>query len=79
MVEAGGLTQTRELSGGRGHAGHTDAYEAAFGLGDHARVDRLTIHWPDAARTTTVFEDLPADRFLLVREAGPELIVRGPF
>jgi hypothetical protein len=79
VVEAGDLRLTRDLSGGRGHAGHTDAYEAAFGLGSRTTIDRLTVYWPNRQRTVSTFTDLPADRFLLVREAGPELVVRGPF
>ncbi|RMG13942.1 MAG: CRTAC1 family protein [Planctomycetota bacterium] len=79
VVVAGGLRQLREVVGARGHAGHNDALEAAFGLGRCARVDRLEVHWPGPTKRVSVFRDVEADRFLLVREGAPRFEVLGPF
>jgi len=77
-VVSGSWRATRELSGGRGHSGHNDAVEAAFGLGERDRIDRLEVRWPNRARTVTVLEDVPVDAFVLVREADDELVLLGP-
>ncbi len=76
-VTAGGLTQTRVIAGGLGHAGHNDALEAAFGLGRAERIERLEVRWPGPAGTQ-VFEDLPVDTSLVIREGEPTLRVHGP-
>ena len=36
-----------------------------FGLGPHARIDRLEVRWPDGSRQTMT--DVPADRRLVIR------------
>ncbi len=77
-VTAGGLTQTRVIAGGLGHAGHNDALEAAFGLGRAARVERLEVRWPGRPGRVTVYEDLPADRAYLIVEGDPTPRPHGP-
>ena len=78
FVEAGGRTQMREIRAGSGLASHQDAPEAAFGLGAAEGVDRLEIRWPDAEGTRQVFEDLPVDRFVVVRQGAPEVELQLP-
>ncbi len=73
VVEAGGVTQTREIGGGYGHMGMQNSLEAHFGLGESCVIDALTVHWPDAHGTTTTFTNVPANHFLRVHEATQEI------
>lgn len=45
MLEAGGLTQIREVDGGNGYAGESTR-RVHFGLGQATKIDRLEIKWP---------------------------------
>jgi hypothetical protein len=63
-----GRTQTREIRGGHGHAGHNDPYVAHFGLGAHGRATRVEVRWPDREGSVTVIEDVRADQRLVVRQ-----------
>ena len=81
VVEAGGLTQLREIVLGDGYGSQNDL-RAHFGLGTASKVDRLTVLWPRSGRTQ-VFEDLAVDRFLRVVEGSglvevPPMILAGP-
>ncbi len=69
-VTAGGRTLIREIRSGSGLAGHQDPPEACFGLGAAARIDRLVVRWPDAKRSVDSYADLPADRFVVVRQGA---------
>ena len=65
LATAGGKTQLRELYNSTG--GHEiDALVAHFGLGEHARVDRLEIRWPSGQ--VDELQDVPADRRIRVFE-----------
>jgi len=44
-VEAGGLTQIREIDGGNGYASESTR-RAHFGLGKASKIDRVEIKWP---------------------------------
>jgi hypothetical protein len=44
-VQAGGLTQIREVDGGNGYAGQSTR-RVHFGIGAANRIDRVEIHWP---------------------------------
>ena len=61
-----GVTQTREIRGGLGHAGHNNPYLAHFGLGKHATAD-IEVVWPDRTGTRKVLKDVKADQRLVVR------------
>jgi hypothetical protein len=63
-----GVTQTREIRCGRGHAGHSDPPVAHFGLGGHLEVARLEVAWQDAAGSISVLERVPADRRIVVAQ-----------
>jgi len=67
---AGGRRQTREVSGGLGHAGHRDDTDCRFGVGKAAKADRLEVRWPDAAGTVQVFEGVETDRFYRLAKGG---------
>jgi hypothetical protein len=71
-VTAGGVTQLREIRCGAGLANHQDPPEACFGLGSADRVERLVVRWPDAAGSEQEFRDLPADRFVEIRQGDPK-------
>jgi hypothetical protein len=47
-----------------------------FGLGDHARVDRLVIRWPSGL--VQELRDLPADRFITVTEGDDAVKSESP-
>ena len=44
------------------------------GLGQAQRIDRLEVTWPVTNRTD-VFESLPLDRIVRIRESDPEPVV----
>jgi hypothetical protein len=86
-VRAGDLTLTRMISGGLGHAGHNDALEASFGLGERTRVDSLTVRWPGPggpgprrgdADSVTELRDVPVDQFLVICEGQAAARIPGP-
>ncbi|MCP3958878.1 MAG: hypothetical protein GY719_13575 [bacterium] len=63
-VRAAGSSQIRQRASGGSYASHSDS-RLHVGLGAAAVIDRLTVSWPDGARTS--FVDLPSDRFYSVR------------
>jgi hypothetical protein len=68
VTTADGVTQTREIRGGHGHAGHNNPYIAHFGLAKHTEVKKLEIRWPDKANTVQVMESVKAGQRLVVRQ-----------
>lgn len=72
-VTAGCLTQTRELSGGKGTFGAQDPAYAHFGLGQAARIDRLEIRWPTSPPELQVLTDLAVNQFLEVSQGSDDL------
>ncbi|HEV8320742.1 MAG TPA: CRTAC1 family protein [Myxococcota bacterium] len=64
VVEAGGVTMVREVSGGYGHEGMHHTTDVHFGLGAACRADRVTVIWPDAAGTTETFTDVLANYYV---------------
>jgi hypothetical protein len=63
-VEAGGLTQIREVDGGNGYAGESTR-RVHFGLGLATKIDRLEIKWP-SGRTQQV--TVPLNRVSYIEE-----------
>ena len=64
---AGDLVQTREIRCSYGYMGSNDI-RLILGLGDHAQVDSLVIHWPSGIMQTLV--DIAADQTLVINEAA---------
>jgi enediyne biosynthesis protein E4 len=61
-VEAGGLTQRREVLAGRGYLSQSEL-PLTFGLGKCATIDRITIQWPGRdAGPATVLTKVPVDQ-----------------
>ncbi|MBL8954816.1 MAG: ASPIC/UnbV domain-containing protein, partial [Myxococcaceae bacterium] len=67
-VTAGCVTQTREVSGGKGTFGAGDPAYAHFGLGEHTRIERLEVRWPTSPPKVDVFTDVAVDQFLEITE-----------
>ena len=63
-VEAGGLTQIREVDGGNGYAGQSTR-RVHFGLGGAAKIDRIQIKWPSGATETVT---VPLNRVSYIEE-----------
>jgi len=60
-VKAGGETLVKELDGGYGHFGmQNDAGIVFFGLGACAKIESVTVRWPNAAGTTEVWKAVDA-------------------
>jgi len=72
-VTTGETVQVKEISGGYGHMGLHNTLNAHFGLGTSCRIDKMEIHWPNQAQTVSLFEDVPANYFLVVHEDTGEL------
>lgn len=79
IVTAGGLTQTREIYGGCGHAGQLDPPEAHFGLGESERIESMVVQWPGGNPATTRLTNLKPDRLVRIRWDGTiETLCSGP-
>jgi hypothetical protein len=77
-VTAGCLTQTREISGGKGTFGAQDPSYAFFGLGNLQRIDTIEIRWPTNPSHVQVLHDVAPNQFLEVTEDSDELWCEGP-
>jgi len=64
-VTAGASVQTAEVHAGRSYQSHFGS-RLHFGLGGHARVDRMEIRWLGGGRE--IIENVPADQRLIVIE-----------
>jgi hypothetical protein len=69
-IEAGGLTQTREVGGGYGHYGAQDDLTQTVGTGAACEAT-VTVRWPDAANTTRTFTLPVGHRFILSPDGEP--------
>ncbi|GIX05853.1 MAG: RNA-binding protein [Candidatus Poribacteria bacterium] len=70
VLEAGGRVQIREVRSGSSYLSQSDL-RVHFGLGEAERVDRLQVRWN--ARHLQQYENLPADRLLILEEGSPEV------
>ncbi len=77
-LTAGCLTQTREISGGKGTFGAQDPAYAHFGLGDLQRIDTLEIRWPSNPPHVQVLHDVAPNQFLEVTEDSDALWCEPP-
>jgi len=68
VTTADGVTQLREIRGGHGHAGHNDPYIAHFGLGKHAKAQKIVVRWPDREGSITEIRESAVDQRLTVRQ-----------
>ena len=66
QLQAGGLTQIRELDGGNGYAGQS-MHRVHFGIGASNKIDALRIRWPSGR--VEIF-DVPINTFTSVQEGS---------
>ena len=64
-LEAGGVAQYREVASARGYLSQSEL-TLTFGLGDVAKVDKVTIRWPGKDGGETVLSDVAVDRVMTV-------------
>lgn len=67
-VDAGGVKLLKELGGGYGHQTMQHDTVLFFGVGACAVLAGITVVWPNAARTTEVWHDVPAGRMIELRQ-----------
>ena len=68
-VVAGDLIQLQERHSGRGYQSHWGD-RLHFGLGKHTKIDRVEVRW--LGGSTETYENLPVDRFILLRQGSAE-------
>lgn len=66
-VEANGVTQSREIDGGSGHASQS-TLNAHFGLGDCALIDQVTVKWLNGK--VQVYKKLKPNALYSIYETG---------
>ncbi len=64
-INAGGRQRAKDLLGGTSYCSASDQ-RLLFGLGNNAKVDVLTVHWP--SRQVTTLKEVPIDRYITIRE-----------
>jgi hypothetical protein len=74
-IQAGGRTQSHTIKGGGSILAASDS-TLHVGLGNSARIDALTVHWPD--RSVSRYDDLPVECRLTVRQGDAQVATR-PF
>ncbi|HLV61654.1 MAG TPA: ASPIC/UnbV domain-containing protein, partial [Fredinandcohnia sp.] len=72
-VETRGGKQVQQVGGGYGHYGIQHEHALHFGLGE-ARTAKVTIHWPDRARSTTRFTAQAGYRYRVEQGMPPKAL-----
>jgi hypothetical protein len=74
VVEAGGVTQTQQMTGGYGHFGLANDSVLFFPLGDCTRAGTVTVTWPDGTRSQTKLHDVAGGRLVEVRQTEGDAV-----
>jgi hypothetical protein len=69
-VQAGGVSQIREVMAGGSYLSHSDL-RVHFGLGASTQAEQLEVTWPSGIQQT--FRNLPADNFYVIEEGKDKL------
>ena len=69
-VQAGSISQIREIAGGGSYLSQSDL-RAHFGLGKAAKAETVEVKWPSGLRQ--LFHDVEADKFYLIEEGKDQL------
>ena len=69
-VDAGGISQIREIAGGGSYLSQSDL-RAHFGLGKSLRAETIEVQWPSGQHQ--VFRNVEADRFYRIEEGREQL------
>ena len=73
-VTVNGVAQMQELQAGHGIGSEMDDPTTLFyGLGSCPAVDQVSVTWPNRARTVDTWANVPADRYLELREDDPNV------
>jgi hypothetical protein len=70
QVEVKGRTQTRFAKGGSSYASSPDR-RMIFGLGTAAKIDKLSVIWPDGTRRD--WQDVPLNQYHRIRQGSEQL------
>jgi hypothetical protein len=76
-LTAGGATQRRLVSSTRSYLSQLEP-TVTFGLGKTAKLDSLTITWPDRTVQRLTADDLPLDRHLTIEKPATSPAPDGP-
>ncbi len=74
VVEAGGVTQTQQMTAGYGHFGLANDSVLFFPLGDCTRAAAVTVTWPDGSRSTTALKDVAGGRLVEIRQTEGDAV-----
>jgi hypothetical protein len=75
-ITAGGITQTKEISGGYGHFGLQNGLFAHFGLGRFCEIEKIEIRWPNKENSVQVFEKVLTNYEIVIQEGNDKLTYR---
>jgi hypothetical protein len=73
-LEAGGVSQMRDVRGGGGHSNTQNSRVVHFGLGGESAIDSLSVRWVGGA-TETITGVAPNGRYLVVEGSGQGALV----
>ena len=69
IIEAGGVMQLREQSGGM-HRNSQNDKRLHFGLGKNKLIDSITVYWPSGLKNR--FNQVKADKIIIIKESQTE-------
>jgi len=69
-VVTGTTAQLREIHVGEGNFGGQQPLIINFGMANYTVADTVSIEWPDAACSTTLLKNVPADQMITVSKNG---------
>ena len=64
------VTQRRQIHGPAGHAGKQSSFAIHFGLAEATQADAIVVTWPNAERSQSTFEAVPAGSYRLDQSDG---------
>ncbi len=73
LLHVGDRVLRRDIDGPFGRFGQQNPYDLLVGLEGACQVDRIEIRWPDAALSTSVFEDVRANYRVVIEQATNSL------
>ncbi|MBL8741550.1 MAG: ASPIC/UnbV domain-containing protein, partial [Myxococcales bacterium] len=74
-VRAGDLSLVRIVDGGHGHSAMQDDTVVSFGINGCTTIDAVEVRWPNQARDTQIFENVPASTLLEITQGAAAPVV----
>lgn len=71
-ITAGGVTQTKEISGGYGHFGLHNGLYAHFGVGSACEIEKIEVRWPNKENTVQTWKGARVNYELVLEEGKNE-------